>query len=484
MNTTRLSVFLQVLLLCSASIGHSQESPFPVLTVPVFFHSELPDDMQAVNDAVNELVRDKIGAEIELVPMLFITAFGKNDIRILREVEMIKKEGKYFDVLPSILPETEFIQLDGLLEEYGTDILRMIEPYKIESSRKDGILRSLPTMNDFVASAGITMRKDLIDIYRIDLSNVRTFEDMDPVYEFLRIHKPEMYMICGYQTNAGLLYRHKSARIDSDSVFIQDESDPARIINFYGSDFYAGSVRIFREWFLKGYISKKWAFQNVFASDLVKAGELFSYVTAYKPGIEHEASTNCGMEMITIPIMEPVISRNMLEKHQWGISVECEFPEKAMQFLNLLYSDAELVNLIVFGIEGVHYTVHQDGTLGPPEIKSAENAAYFESITWLLPNELITKVWEGNDSDVWERTRAFNNDARISEAISINISDPNILERYAEFCRIVNTYGLGLETGQIDPDIYLPLMLQELEDAGLENIRKVLQSQLDTIFHE
>ena len=50
------------------------------------------------------------------------------------------------------------------------------------------------------------------------------------------------------------------------------------------------------------------SFQNINASSLVRAGELFSLITVYKPGIEQEVSNSCGMEMVTIPLMEPVVS--------------------------------------------------------------------------------------------------------------------------------------------------------------------------------
>ncbi len=36
-----------------------------------------------------------------------------------------------------------------------------------------------------------------------------------------------------------------------------------------------------------------------------------------------------------------------------------------MKFMNLMYSDKEIIDLLNYGIEGVNYTVLEDGTYGP-----------------------------------------------------------------------------------------------------------------------
>ena len=48
-----------------------------------------------------------------------------------------------------------------------------------------------------------------------------------------------------------------------------------------------------------------------------------------------------------------------------------------------------------------------------------------------------------------------------------------------EVTRIYGKYYSALITGTVDPDTYVPQMLDELQSAGLNTLRQDLQSQLD-----
>ena len=50
-----------------------------------------------------------------------------------------------------------------------------------------------------------------------------------------------------------------------------------------------------------------------------------------------------------------------------------------MKFLNLLYTNAEVINLIDWGIEGVHYVKNEDGTIRYPDGVTAETSTYILS---------------------------------------------------------------------------------------------------------
>ena len=57
-----------------------------------------------------------------------------------------------------------------------------------------------------------------------------------------------------------------------------------------------------------------------------------------------------------------------------------------MKFLNLLYSDAEVEDLICNGIEGVHYQVTEDGKYTYPDGVDFANSTYYPNIGWVMPN--------------------------------------------------------------------------------------------------
>ena len=52
---------------------------------------------------------------------------------------------------------------------------------------------------------------------------------------------------------------------------------------------------------------------------------------------------------------------SIVQEKAWGISTTCERPEKAMDFINLMYENTELANILNYGIQGTDY-VYTDGS--------------------------------------------------------------------------------------------------------------------------
>ena len=211
----------------------------------------------------------------------------------------------------------------------------------------------------------------------------------------------------------------------------------------------------------------------------MQAGELFAYFCAYKPGVEYEESMSSGRDVVVASLMEPVITRRSLDSSRWGISQSCLNPGKAMQFLNLLYTDSDLVNLLIYGIEGEHYVRLPDGTIGYPDGVDAGIVGYCNTVPWVLPNQLLSYVWHGNDPDVWKETEVFNKTARVSEVIGFTFDPGPVRQENDALNGIVRNYNYGLETGQLNPDVYLPKMLKEMEEAGVERVIAEAQRQYD-----
>ena len=46
----------------------------------------------------------------------------------------------------------------------------------------------------------------------------------------------------------------------------------------------------------------------------------------------------------------------------WSIFSETKYPEEAVKVLGLLYSDEDVLNTILYGVEGMHYEVQEDGS--------------------------------------------------------------------------------------------------------------------------
>lgn len=472
---------------CLVALGmavtcHAEEQGETCLTVPILFEGAIPEDMEEIRDAVDELVMEKIGVNIDLVAILYNTSSSDLDQRQKSELTLLEKQGITFDVYPTVLSKDGFLELDELLEEEGKEIQELIGEKRMELLREDGVIRTLPSVSDYVSSFGITMRADLAEKAEIDPAEIVSVGDLDAVFQKIQQQEPEMSIVCSYRTRRGFIDRLKGAKILVEPICAKDEKS-GQLVNYYTTEEYKEMVTLFYEWNEKGYLPEALPLQNLMGSSIVESGTLFSYFSPCKPSIEYEESMSCGMEMITIPLMEPMVTDYSLKSTvHWGISETCSNPKEAMQFLNLLYTDSELVNMMIYGIEGIHYEVQEDGTIAYPEGVTRESEGYQNTQPWLLPNQLISYVWSGNDPLLWEKTHSFNERAKWQEGLFFSLQSDTIEEEIEKLEEIIDTYAYGLESGQLDPEIYLPRMLREMEEAGAERVVEEAQRQWNADF--
>ena len=476
-----ISALLFLLCLLSLPTVYAEDAEYVKLTVPFFCQEEIPADVDLVEAALNDITRAKIGVEIDLVPLLQVTVDGA-DTRRQAEMRLLETEGTVFDILlPGISGSSiEGVPLDDLLEAYGQDIIAAIGEDRLNSYRVDGVLYSLPSASDYVTAQGISMRKDILDKYNIDVLQIQSTEDLRTVFETVHVNEPDLGVVCGnYTQDSVFYYQIKEDLISSSSVLGLDRDDPDTINCYYASDAYRELVKLTHAWYKAGFIYSGMALQNMEAAALVKSGELFSYITAWKPGIEWEASNYSGREMVTVQLTEPLISNRSNSMARFAISQSCAHPEKAMQYLNLLYSDADAVNLLAYGVEGKHYVVQSDGTINYPQGVTAQNVGFSNSMAWSLPNQLVSHVWSGNDIDLWQQLDDFNHTAAWSPAVGFNFDAAPVAQEHAAVVAVCKRYTGGLERGLLDPDIYLPKMIEEMEAAGLDRVIEEAQRQYD-----
>ncbi|HNX62329.1 MAG TPA: DUF3502 domain-containing protein, partial [Candidatus Limiplasma sp.] len=151
------------------------------------------------------------------------------------------------------------------------------------------------------------------------------------------------------------------------------------------------------------------------------------------------------------------------------------------KFLNLTFTDPQIVNLVIYGVEGRDYVKNSDGTVSYPEGQEASTVPYTAQLSCgTLGNFFLMYPMAGTDpaSLTWELEQ--NKSAKTSVAMGFTFDNSSVKTEYTAVTNVIEQYLPGLLCGSVDPATEIPTFLQRLQEAGLPEIIAAKQAQLDT----
>lgn len=423
------------------------------------------DTFEEMKEEINNITREKLGIEVDL------QVIGSD---YTNAVELMLTSGEQLDVLcgsntlfMKMYINKQLCNLEPLLDEYGQDIVAAVGRENINCCRIGGVLYGLPNNRDFAAGwDSYALRKDILDKYGIKKEDIRTIEDLEGIFDLILEKEPDMVPLgCSGSLfgNFALADGINSFPAGGHTNYGQDEE----IVNIFETDEYMAMLKRVRRWYLKGYMGKNVLENTSGVASMIKKGQAFAGAVKNKPGIEVQESLKCGREMVVVQFGETAISYNSMAAYPWMITKNTISIEKSMELLNLLYSNADIMNLMSYGIEGKDYVKTDDGHICLPEGKDS-NPYY--SMAWTVPNQFITYVWEGNPLNLWDQMREWNKNALKSCEIGFNFNVFPVAKQYMALEEIYSNYKPVLESGSVNPEQGLEKMLKELRENGLEEV--------------
>ncbi len=188
----------------------------------------------------------------------------------------------------------------------------------------------------------------------------------------------------------------------------------------------------------------------------------------------------CGYEMGYIRLSQPYLDTTSVNTVTWAISSQCKNPEKALEFLNLTYTDPDVVNLIVFGLEGRDYVKVSDREMVFPEGLDANTVPYTAQFSCgVVGSQFKQLVHEGTPEDNNDLMYKENHESKISPAFGFTFDSTPVKAEYTAVTNVIDQYLPGLVWGSIEPDTELPKFLTALQEAGMDDIIAAKQEQLD-----
>ena len=469
---------------CSRPQAGETNAPAPPDTEPVelvmtFWASAEPADLDKVFRHLSERTLEKIGVTVKPLTVNMANYPQQIDL-MLSGGEQVDVMCLYYEWFQSMYAKGRLMDITSLLESHGQGIIDAIGRDFLDAGKIDGRQYALTTNRDLAKEYGFLFDKEMAARHGIDLDAIHSFEDVETALAAIKEKEPEVIPLVGTEVTYAAEYLIPGLDLLGDGLgALLDYGEDMTVVNYFASDEYMDMARMMRRWNQLGFIAEDVVGFGENARSYFKAGKAFACLTTLKPGYAFKESKSIGKEMVQVGVLPPTTNTTVVQSIQWAIPEDTAYPEKAMELLDLMYSDPEIMNILSWGIEGEHYQVLDSGLIDYPDGVTGATSGYNLNIGWMFGNQFITYVWNGDSPAIWEETAAFNRSAKRSKAFGFSYDSANVKAETAACAGVVSEYGVALTSGLVDPETVIPEFVRKLKAAGIDKIIKEKQAQLD-----
>ncbi len=467
--------------ICSVGILHivqknkkseqKQEASITKLVIAYPSQAAKTKDQEMVENAINQIVKEKLNIELEF--RVYAQNYSQNINRMMAGQEQLDIAFFYKSMYEDYVMNQQLWELNPLLDKYGRGIKSAVGEKVINACRLNDKLYGLPNNRDYaVGWDAYIMRKDLLDKHEIDASKIKTTKDLENVFDIIKEGEPEITVVA---SSTPTMLSNCYFSLESIGVHMK-EGQSSKVSNLFETKEYKNTLKRIRRWYLKGYLGENLFEQTKTVEQRMREGTLFAYAYRAKPGVEQQESIGCGREVVCVQLGKNIVANNEPSSMQWVITKNSTSKEKSMQLLNLLYTNADLMNLLSYGIEGVHYVFTKDGHITYPKGKKTN---VFAGNAWEMPNQFITYIWEGNPLSLWSDMKKFNENALYGCDFGFNFDTAPVATEYITLQQIYNKYVFILGNGLVDPDEGLDKMNKEMKSNFIDEVIAEEQRQFD-----
>ena len=436
------------------------------------------EDCEEISALATDILKEKFNTTLDLVRIGWGT-YNQEVNLMLSSGEKLDMLWNNRDIFVSAVNNGQIVEIGQYFDEYAPEMKAQISPSDWQCTTVNGGIYAVPANKEKAVAWGFTMVKEIADATGVDYSEIDTEEELLPLLMAVKEQFPDVYPIASNGGTMNTMTTYDDLGYDFGVLENCTNPDDLTVVNWYATDAYKKIVERRYDWSQKGLIMPDAAANTEPWGTMVSANKAFGRFTNVKPGIEAEQQKTTGKEMVVLQMTDSYTTTTRLDI-LWYVAHNSEMPERAVQVMNEIYTNSELQNILVNGVEGKHFEfINEEKTLvAYPEGVSGENTGY-PSYPWAWLNEMITPVWEGSEPTLWDETDAFNKSAIVSPAMGFAWTNDEVLNEVTACNNVRDKYVNALDCGVVDPAVALPEFLKELEEAGVNEIVAEKQRQLD-----
>jgi ABC-type sugar transport system, periplasmic component len=450
------------------------------------------ENMKKVEDAINAITVPKIGCTVTLYPVDLSNLESDTTLAIStgEKIDLVCSVGTG---VGNLVSQGLIVDMDNYLEPDGADLKKCLGDALAGGYYKDK-LYGVP--NAYIQSEkyGYLVRTDLLKKYniQIDPDKLYTLDELGNIFATVKAGEGDGFYCVAGITSTSNLFAEFLGTVDklgattaSGGLLLADNWKNTTVENIYASKQYENFANTMYNWSQKGYIPSDAASNTDDGTQQIASGNYLGRIYYTTEGAASGMGAQAGYDLTEIELTPPYKTTDRYQNILWSIPVTSKDPEKAFQFLNLLYGDNDVDTMLMYGLEGETYKVVDEDGKGNRLVDFVDGVntsnAPFYCYAGVYGDRLSWPIWKPNKITFNDDLRAFNSSVtNISPALGycFEITD-DISSSYSAVSSVISQYTPVISAGAVDPKESLTEFNRSLKDAGIDAIIAENQKQLN-----
>lgn len=418
-----------------------------------------------------------------------------------QRIMLMQTGGEEIDILstytldfPKEIQNGSLLELDDLMKSENVDLVNELPDWIINMGKKGDKTYSIISYQAMCRSdPGIIIPKTLYDKY-VDENKVKEAFYNTPYYdednwqvvgEILQTLKDNGELGLGYLNPGSIETVNNGHDQVYGSFFTKFDDDSNKLYHYAELPEYKTAIKYLNDWYKKGLIR-----QDILSVDIDTDKKGTGGYTIFQGGTDGFGSKLREFKKEYNEDFEQIKSREynyVLPTAAGGglsISAGSKHPKEAMRVIDVLSSEKgkELYNLMLYGIEGVHFNKAGDNVVELCDGAGSNSSDTYGQYHWVVGNSKLgyeTKDNEGLKKYQYEVENEGEN-TKISKYMGFIPDTDEIETDLLKMQSIQEEYAPTLAKGAVDDvDAYYNEFIEKLKLAGLDKVKENLQKQLD-----
>lgn len=368
------------------------------------------------------------------------------------------------------------------------------DPDAYKQAEIDGNLYMLPTSSPDVRCICLIYRRDIAEKYRIE--GLNKLSDFTDYFKVIAEQEPEiqpMSLSLAYDAPWLMMANEYSKEIHiNNALCYYLEDDKIQLAPLYEEPYRSSlmySFRIMKEWYDLGYINKDILSNDIISQEAFLQGRsAIAIANSVDVQSTIAIAEDKGYEVGIIPLVDSYGKTTEISYLNNGVAISAasKYPERTMMMLDLIMEEKEYNYLVYFGLEGINYTINNDGKIDLPAGITSESNTYPVDLAgfWFTNKNQHAPLayWSEDYITLREKIPSivyYNPYLTFAPDIS------GIQNEVSDITLVMQQYAQPLYAGMVeDVEESMRLLEEKLMEAGIDRVQKEIQRQTDEFLKE